>query len=224
MATGESFHSLSFQFRISRKAVSYTVKSCCDAWTGLPRIIRSKCWMKEWANQSNTKFPHPTRFSIFSQILRSAKPIQHFIQHGKNAMLDEMLDWFASALTKTKRNRKWKIQHTLLEKRTLCFNSYESRKLKVKLMSSRSRKRKESIFVTFIFSEGSFFNTCVLSQCIVYRINFENIYIFISKNITSNAFSLVFLNRQKPSVHPSRNNLSKNSGKVWPGRSFFIFK
>ena len=45
---------------------------------------------------SNTKFPDPTRFSIFSQILRS---VQHFIQHGKNAMLDEMLDWFASALT-----------------------------------------------------------------------------------------------------------------------------
>ena len=55
MATGESFHSLPFQFRISRKAVSYIVKGCCDAWTGLPRIIRSKCWMKEWANQSNTK-------------------------------------------------------------------------------------------------------------------------------------------------------------------------
>ena len=46
----------------------------------------------------NTKFPHPTRFSFFSQILRSVKPIQHFIQHGKNAMLDEMLDWFAWAL------------------------------------------------------------------------------------------------------------------------------
>ena len=55
MATGESFHSLSFQFRISRKAVSYIAKGCCDAWTGLPRIIRSKCWMKEWTNQSNTK-------------------------------------------------------------------------------------------------------------------------------------------------------------------------
>ena len=31
MATGESFHSLSFQFRISRKAVSYIIKGCCDA-------------------------------------------------------------------------------------------------------------------------------------------------------------------------------------------------
>ena len=59
-----------------------------------------KSWKKgliEIKLSSNTKFPHPTRFSIFSQILRSAKPIQHFIQHGKNAMLDEMLDWFASA-------------------------------------------------------------------------------------------------------------------------------
>ena len=51
-----------------------------------------KSWKKsliEIKLSSNTKFPHPTRFSIFSQILRSAKPIQHFIQHGKNAMLDE---------------------------------------------------------------------------------------------------------------------------------------
>ena len=60
-----------------------------------------KSWKKsliEIKLSSDTKFPHPTRFSIFSQILRSAKPIQHCIQHEKNAMLDEMLDWFASAL------------------------------------------------------------------------------------------------------------------------------
>ena len=58
-----------------------------------------KSWKKSLIGiklSSNTKFPYPTRFSIFSQILRSAKPIQHFIQHGKIAMLDEMLDWFAS--------------------------------------------------------------------------------------------------------------------------------
>ena len=62
-----------------------------------------KSWKKSLIGMklsSNTEFPHPTRFSIFSQILRSAKPIQHFIQHGKNAMLDEMLDLFASALTR----------------------------------------------------------------------------------------------------------------------------
>ena len=61
-----------------------------------------KSWKKsliEIKLSSNTKFPQPTRFSIFSKILRSAKPIQHFIQHGKNAMLDEMLDWFALCLS-----------------------------------------------------------------------------------------------------------------------------
>lgn len=31
LATGESFHSLSFQFRISLGAVSYIIKGCCDA-------------------------------------------------------------------------------------------------------------------------------------------------------------------------------------------------
>ena len=73
-----------------------------------------KSWKKSLIGiklSSNTKFPHPTRFSIFSQILRSAKPIQHFIQHAENAMLDEMLDWFASAL---KREQKFgKLQNKL---------------------------------------------------------------------------------------------------------------
>ena len=32
---------------------------------------------------------------------------------------------------KTKRNRKWKIPHTVLERQTLC--SYENRKSKIKL-------------------------------------------------------------------------------------------
>ena len=33
----------------------------------------------------------------------------------------------------TKPNRKWKIIHTVLERRTLCFSSYKNRKLKVEL-------------------------------------------------------------------------------------------
>ena len=59
-----------------------------------------KSWKKSLIGiklSCNKKIPYSTQFSIFSQILQSAKPIQHFIQHGKNAMLDEMLDWFASA-------------------------------------------------------------------------------------------------------------------------------
>ena len=35
-------------------------------------------------------------------------------------------------LIKTKRNRKWKIPHTVLERQSLCFSSYKNRKLKVK--------------------------------------------------------------------------------------------
>ena len=36
-------------------------------------------------------------------------------------------------LIKTKRNQNWKIPHTVLETRTLCFSSYKNCKLKVKL-------------------------------------------------------------------------------------------
>ena len=64
---------------------------------------KGKCWMKclmAIKISSNIIFTHPTRFFLLFQILRSAKPIQHFIQHGNFLMLDEMLDWFASALTK----------------------------------------------------------------------------------------------------------------------------
>ena len=38
--------------------------------------------------------------------------------------------------------------------------------------------KKESVFfVTLILSEGNFFNICILSQCIVYWINFQKIHI-----------------------------------------------
>ena len=38
-------------------------------------------------------------FFSFSQILQSVKPIQHFIQHAKFMMLDEMLDRFNLAFS-----------------------------------------------------------------------------------------------------------------------------
>ena len=43
------------------------------------------------------------------------------------------------------------------------------------VMSWSSRKKKEYIF---ILSEGNFFNICVLSHCIVYWINSQNIHTF----------------------------------------------
>ena len=65
-------------------------------------------------------------------------------------------------LIKTKRNRKWKIPHTILDRRTLCFSSYENHELKVKLWCFQRK----------------FFNICVFSWCLLYWIHFQNIHTF----------------------------------------------
>ena len=78
-------------------------------------------------------------------------------------------------LIKTKRNRKWKIPHTVLERRALCFNPCKNRKLIVKLWWVRARKRKKRAFLYRLF--------WILS---------EYTYFYISKNITSYTFLLVF--------------------------------
>ena len=78
-----------------------------------------------------------------------------------------------------RRNWKWKIPHTVLERWTMCFSLYKNCELKVKLWWCGSRKRKKSaFFVTFTLSKGNFFNIWILSQCMVYWINFQNIYTF----------------------------------------------
>ena len=51
--------------------------------------------------------------------------------------------------------------------------------LKVKLWWVGSRERKKSAFCEkFILSERHFYNICVLSRCILYWINFQNIHTF----------------------------------------------
>ena len=69
-------------------------------------------------------------------------------------------NWFSKIfkiLIKTKRNRKWKIPYTVLERRTLCFSSYKNRKLKVKLWWVEARERKmRAFFALFILPEGIF--------------------------------------------------------------------
>ena len=61
----------------------------------------------------------------------------------------------------------------------LCFSSYKNCKLKVKLWWVGVRERKNRVFfVPFILSKGNFFKICVLSQCIVYWIHFQNIHTF----------------------------------------------
>ena len=81
-----------------------------------------------------------------------------------------------------KRNRKWKIPHPVLEWPTLCFSSYKNRKLKVKLWWVGAHERKKmAFFYTVCFVQRNFF--VVLSQIS---------YFYISKNITSCTFLLVF--------------------------------
>ena len=71
------------------------------------------------------------------------------------------------------------MPHTVLERRALCFSSLKHRKLKVKLWWAGARQRKKVYFVPFINSKRNFFNICVLAQCIVYWIHFQNIYICV---------------------------------------------
>ena len=68
-------------------------------------------------------------------------------------------------MIKTKRNRKWK--------------SYKNHKLKVKLMSWSSLKKKRAFFVPFILSKGNLINICVLPHYFVCWIHFLNIHNFL---------------------------------------------
>ena len=103
-------------------------------------------------------------------------------------------------MIKTKRNQKWKLPRTVLERRTLCSSSYKNHKLKVKLWwAGFLERKKRAFFVPFILSKGNFFNICVLSQCSMYVLSqcmfntlSEYAYFYISKNITSYTYLLVF--------------------------------
>ena len=96
-------------------------------------------------------------------------------------------------------NRKWIIPHTLFERWTLRFSLLRSKSKTV--MSWSSRKKKECIFCNDYFClKNFFFNICVLSQCVVCWINFENIYFYILKNITSYDFCLFLISLKAFSV------------------------
>ena len=100
-------------------------------------------------------------------------------------------------------NRKWKFAHMFLERQTLCFSSFKNCQLKVKLWwDGACEIKKGAFFVTFISSKGNCFNSRVLSECIVYGINFQNIYFSMSTNIhTSYTFVTCFQNPRKHLVY-----------------------
>ena len=75
-----------------------------------------------------------------------------------------------------------KIPHTVLERWTLHFSSYKKHKLKAKLWWVGTLERKKrAFFVLFILSKEISFNICVVLQCRVYRILFQNIHTFTCK-------------------------------------------
>ena len=82
--------------------------------------------------------------------------------------------------TKFKKNKtESKMENPVLRRRTFWFSSYKNCKFKVKLWSVGAHERKKrAFFVPLILSEGNCFNISVLSRCIVYWINFQNIHTF----------------------------------------------
>ena len=97
-------------------------------------------------------------------------------------------NWFSKIfkiLIKTKRNRKWKIPYTVLERRTLCFSSYKNRKLKVKLWWVEARERKKrAFFALFILPEGIFltFVFYLNVKCIEYTFRIYILFLRIKKH------------------------------------------
>ena len=106
---------------------------------------------------------------------------------------------------KTKRNWKWKITHTDLERRTLFFSSCKNRQLKVKLWWVAAGKRKKSLcFVPFLLSEEIFF------KCIVYWRHVQNIHAFTHPQILLDTLFYLFLKSSKAfSVSLKRNRDTK---------------
>ena len=100
------------------------------------------------------------------------------------------------------RNRKWKMPHTVFERRTSCFSSYKNRKLKVNLWQVGVRERKKRVFfVPFILSEDNFFkDLCFMS---VYSVmNTLSEYTYISKKHYFIHFCCLFLKSSKAFIVP----------------------
>ena len=98
-----------------------------------------------------------------------------------------------STLIKAKQNRKWKTPHTFLEGQTLCFSSYKNHQFKVKLYWVEARQiQKRAFFYCCIFSEENFFNICFGSMYSVLNTLSKYTYFYLSENIISYSFLLVF--------------------------------
>ena len=99
-------------------------------------------------------------------------------------------------LNKKKQNRKWKTPRTVLERRTLCFSWYVNRELKIKLWWFGARRRIKRAFLYRLFCLNNCFlkNWRFISVYSVLNKLSEYKYFYMSKNITSYTFLLIFKN------------------------------
>ena len=81
--------------------------------------------------------------------------------------------------------------HSFIEINHVLQLLWEMRIKSKTVMSWSSRRKKECIFCTVYFNRGIFLNICVLSQFIVYGINFQNIYTFTCQNALLHTLSLL---------------------------------
>ena len=76
----------------------------------------------------------------------------------------------------------------------LYFSAYKNRKLNVKLWWVGARERKKrAFFLPCILAEGNLFNICLLSQCIVYWIHFQNMHTFTYQKTLRHTLIYLFL-------------------------------
>ena len=79
--------------------------------------------------------------------------------------------------------------------RTFCWKkniNFSKNETDSKIKNSTHTFR-DTFFVPFILSNGNFFNICVITQCIVYWINFQNLHTFTYQKTLLRALSCLFL-------------------------------
>ena len=97
-----------------------------------------------------------------------------------------------------RRNRKWKIPHTVLERWTMRFSSYRNCELKVKVWWVGARERKNRIFCNvYLLRIIFFFNFFFISMYIVLNKLSEGMYTFTYQKFYFIHFCCLFLKLSK---------------------------
>ena len=100
---------------------------------------------------------------------------------------------FVKQKYKLLRKAKSKIENPIHSfRQILCFSSYKNLKVKL-LLAGACKRKKRAFFVPLILSEVDLFkHLCIISMYGVLNTLSEYTYFYVSKNITSYKFLLVF--------------------------------